>query len=126
MSNSIRKSLPEFENRVNVSEIVNEDNGEVSYLTQSQSFYEVKNSLGATMLNTVESKHALFLLNKEGAVVKKCYMCKSLHGKTPAQIAEQKHSLIFFESYNAETKSWVPCISVGNPATDLNATAVAI
>jgi hypothetical protein len=126
MSNSIRKSLPEFENRVNVSEIVNEDNGEVSYLTQSQSFDEVKIALNATKLNTVESKHALFLLNKEGAVVKKCYMCKSLHGKTPAQIAEKKHSLIFFESYNAETKSWVPCISVGNPATDLNATAVEI
>lgn len=122
----MRNSLSEFENRVNVSEIVNEENGEVSYLTQSQSFDEVKNSLGATKLNTVESKHALFLLNADGAVVKKCYMCKSLHGKTPAQIAEQKHSLIFFESYNADTKSWVPCISVGNPATDLNANAVEI
>lgn len=122
----MRNSLSEFENRVNVSEIVNDSTGEVSYLTQSQSFDEVKNSLGATKLNTVESKHALFLLNREGAVVKKCYMCKSLHGKTPAQIAEQKHSLIFFESYNADTKSWVPCISVGNPATDLNANAVEI
>ena len=88
------------------------DNGSESYLTPSRSFDDETSAKGATKLNTVENdnKHVLFLFNEEGQEVGRYYIGKKLQGKTPSEILELKDNLAFFESYNPETKKWVPCI----------------
>ena len=79
-------------------------------------FADEKNRLGATKLNTVENekKHVLFLFNSEDAEVGRYYLGKKLQGKTPAELAEMKHMLCFFKSYNPKTNEWVPCVGLGN------------
>ena len=106
-----REILSSFENRNNVTKIT-ADNGLVSYLTQSISFGDEAYAKGACKLNTVENekKHVLFLFNSADAEVGRYYLGKKLQGKTPAQLVEEKHCLCFFESFNPETKQWVPCV----------------
>ena len=110
-----RETLNSFENRNNVTKITS-DNGSVSYLTQSVSFGDETNARGACKLNTVENekKHVLFLFNDGDAEVGRYYLGKKLQGSTPAELVEKKHNLCFFESYNPETKSWVPCVGMSN------------
>lgn len=119
-----REKLNSFENRNNVTKITN-DNGAVSYLTQGVSFGDETYSKGACKLNTIENenKHVLFLFNSADAEVSRYYLTKSLQGKTPAQIIEQKHALVFFESFNEETQSWVPCVALSSQ-TDLASSAL--
>ena len=110
-----RETLNSFENRNNVTKITS-DNGSVSYLTQSVSFGDETNALGACKLNTVENekKHVLFLFNAGDAEVGRYYLGKKLQGMSPAELVEKKHNLCFFESFNPETKSWVPCVGMSN------------
>lgn len=120
-----RETLNSFENKNNVTKITS-DNGSVSYLTQSVSFGDETNAKGACKLNTVENekKHVLFLFNAGDAEVGRYYLGKKLQGMSPAELVEKKHNLCFFESYNPETKSWVPCVGLSTQE-DLTKSAVA-
>lgn len=119
-----RETLASFENRNNVTKITS-DNGSVSYLTQSVSFPEEANAKGACKLNTVETekKHVLFFFNAADVEVGRYYLGQKLQGQTPAQLAEKKHVLCFFESYNPNTKQWVPCVGLSSQE-DLSKSAV--
>ena len=110
-----RETLNSFENKNNVTKITS-DNGSVSYLTQSISFGDETYAKGASKLNTVENekKHVLFLFNSADAEVGRYYLGKKLQGMSPAELVEKKHNLCFFESFNPETKSWVPCVGMSN------------
>ena len=110
-----RETLNSFENRNNVTNITS-DNGSISYLTQSVSFGDETYAKGACKLNTVENekKHVLFLYNDSEAEVGRYYLGKKLQGMTPDQLVEKKHVLCFFESFNPDTKSWVPCVGLSN------------
>ena len=120
-----RETLNSVETRNNVTKVTN-DNGSVSYLTQSVSFGDETNAKGACKLNTVENekKHVLFLFNAGDAEVGRYYLGKKLQGQTPAELVEKKHNLCFFESFNPETKQWVPCVGLSQ-AEDLTKSAVA-
>lgn len=119
-----RETLATFENRNNVTKITS-DSGSVSYLTQSVSFPQETNAKGACKLNTVETerKHVLFLFNSADVEVGRYYLGQKLQGKTPAQLVEEKHSLCFFESWNPNTREWVPCVGEGR-ANNLASSAV--
>jgi hypothetical protein len=106
-----REIISTFEGKDNVTKIT-ADNGSVSYLTASVTFTALADSEGAVGLNTFESptKHVLFLFNDRGIETSRHYLGKKLQGKTPAEIAAIKHNLCCFESFNPDTKSWVPCI----------------
>ena len=110
-----RENISSYQGENNVTKITS-DNGSVSYLTQSVSFGDEAYATGACKLNTVENekKHVLFLFNDADAEVGRYYLGKKLQGKTPAQLVEEKHCLCFFESFNPETKQWVPCVGLSN------------
>lgn len=110
-----RENLSNYQGENNVTKITS-DNGSVSYLTASTAFADEKNRIGAAKLNTVENekKHVLFLFNAEDAEVGRYYLGKKLQGKSPAELAEMKHMLCFFKSYNPNTNEWVPCVGLGN------------
>ena len=120
-----RETLNSFENRNNVTKITS-DNGSMSYLTQSVSFGDEAYATGACKLNTVENekKHVLFLFNSADAEVGRYYLGKKLQGQSPAELVEKKHNLCFFESFNPETSSWVPCVGLSSQE-DLSKSAVA-
>lgn len=107
--------LNQFQGRYNVRHIVN-DNGVESWLTQEISFGDETFVKGACKLNTVENetKHVLFLFNSDAEEVGKYYIGKSLQGKTPSELVEIKNDLVFFESWNQESKSWVPCVKLSS------------
>ena len=107
-----RENLATFKNENNVTKVTS-DNGNTSYLTQSVSFAEEANRLGAAGLVPIETekKHVLFLVNKEGAEVSRYYLCKNLQGTSADELIENRHSLIFFKSYDPNAGSWVPCVS---------------
>lgn len=107
--------LNEFQGKHNVRHIINDDGAE-SWLTQEISFGDETFLKGACKLNTVENetKHVLFLFNGDDEEVGRYYLGKKLQGKTPAELVGMKHDLVFFESFNSETKSWVPCIGINN------------
>lgn len=121
-----RETVNNFKGESNVTKITS-DNGSVSYLTQSVSLSEEAYVIGATKLNTVETekKHVLFLFNSADAEVGRYYLGKKLQGKTPAQLAEIKHSLVIFKSFNPQTESWVPCVGLSTQE-DLSRSAVSL
>ena len=111
--NMTREILEQFQGKQNVTKIIC-DNGIVVYLSQRRSFADEASSLGACKLNTVENdnKHVLFLFNKNDEEVGRYYIGKRLQGKTPSEIVGIKHNLEFFDSWNPNTKEWVPCIGM--------------
>ena len=112
-SKSIAKKeiLASFQGKKNVWHIVT-SNGTSSYLTQEWSFDDEACAKGACKLNTIENdkKHVLFLFNDRDAEVGRYYLGKKLQGLTPKQLTEIKNELCFFESWNPETRTWVPCV----------------
>ena len=111
--------LNQFQGRYNVRHIVN-DNGIESWLTQDVSFGDEAFAKGACKLNTVEkeNKHVLFLFNSDNEEVGRYYLGKNLQGKTPSELVEIKKDLVFFESWNPEDKSWVPCVKLSSEGDD--------
>ena len=107
--------LNQFQGRCNVRHIVN-DNGVESWLTQETCFGDEAFVKGACKLNTVENdtKHVLFLFNSDDEEVGRYYIGKSLQGKTPSELVEMKKNLAFIESFNPESKSWVPCVKLSS------------
>ena len=120
-----RENISSYRGENNVTKITN-DNGSVSYLTQSVSFGDEAYATGACKLNTVENekKHVLFLFNSADAEVGRYYLGKKLQGKTPQELVEMKHALCFFKSFNPESQSWVPCVGLSSQE-DLSKSAVA-
>jgi hypothetical protein len=111
--------LNQFQGRSNVRHII-KDNGVESWLTQEISFGDETFVKGACKLNTVENetKHVLFLFNSDDEEVGRYYLCKSLQGKTPSELVELKSDLVFFECFNPESKSWVPCVRLSSKGDD--------
>ena len=107
------ETLNHFQGKDNVRHIVS-DNGSESWLTQEISFADETCAKGACKLNTVENetKHVLFLFNNKNEEVGRYYIGKKLQGKTPDELITLKSNLSFFESWNPESKSWVPCVSL--------------
>lgn len=105
--------LNQFQGRYNVRHIVN-DNGIESWQTQDVSFGDEAFAKGACKLNTVENenKHVLFLFNSDDEEVGRYYLGKNLQGKTPSELVEIKSDLVFFESWNSESKTWIPCVGL--------------
>lgn len=110
-----RENLNNYNGRDNVTKIT-ADNGTVSYLTQSIDFAAHTNSKGAVALNTFENenKHVLFLFDDKDVEVGRYYMGKKLQGKSVDELIEAKSTLCFFESYNPNTSSWVPCVGLSS------------
>ena len=106
-----KELLSTFQGKKNVWHILLSD-GTSSYLTQEWSFDDEACAKGACKLNTVENdkKHVLFLFNDRDAEVGRYYIGEKLRGLTPKQLTEIKHELCVFESWNLETKKWVPCV----------------
>ena len=104
-----------YEGKKNVWHIIS-DNGNESWITQEVSFADETFVKGACKLNTVENetKHVLFLFNSDDEEVGRYYIGKSLQGKTPSELVEMKKELVFFESFNPESKSWVPCVKLSS------------
>ena len=102
-----------FQGRCNVRHHIN-DNGVESWLTQEISFGDETFAKGACKLNTVENetKHVLFLFNSDDAEVGRYYMGKILQGKTPSELVVIKSDLVFFESWNPKSKTWIPCVGL--------------
>lgn len=118
-----RENLDKFEGRDNVTKITADDNT-VSYLTASTDFASYAKSKGAVALNTYENekKHVLFLFDEMDAEVGRYYMGKKLQGKSVDELIEKKSNLCIFESYNPNTKQWVPCVGLSSQPS-LSATA---
>lgn len=110
-----RENLNNYQGENNVTKITNDD-GSVRYFTQNVNFADETYFKGACKLNTFENekKHVLFLFNHEDAEVGRYYLGSNLHGLTPEQIVEKKHSLVFFKSFNPSTEDWVPCVGVSS------------
>ena len=110
-----KEIIENFQGKEKVIHIIS-DNGTESYLTQSRSFSDEANAIGASKLNTVENekKHVLFLFDSDDVEVGRYYLGKALQGKTPSELIELKHRLAFFEAWNPESKSWVPCVGILN------------
>ena len=108
-----------YQGKENVRHIVS-DNGSESWLTQRRSFGDEAYAKDASKLNTVddEKRHVLFLFNDNDAEVGRYYIGKKLQGKTPSELVALKDSLVFFETWNPESKSWIPC--VGLSVNELN------
>lgn len=108
-----RTEIPAFEGKNNVTKIV-ADNGSISYLTQSTSFAAEAARLGACILNKFENatKHVFFLFNDQEVEVGRYYLGQKLQGKSADELVQLRHSLVFFNSWNAEEKTWVPCVGL--------------
>lgn len=109
-----KEIITSFQGRNNVIHIVTDTSS--SYITQGVSFVSEAESLGGIKLNTVETdtKHVMFLFDSNDKEVKRYYLGKKLQGKTPQWLVENRQYLTVFESFNPETKIWVPCVSLSN------------
>ena len=114
-SSTSTEIIEEFQGKNNVRHIVSAS-GNMSWLTPEISFADETNAKGACKLNTVENetRHVLFLFNNKDEEVGRYYIGKKLQGMSPAQLVEIKESLVFFESWNPEKKSWGPCVGVSS------------
>ena len=114
-----KEFLDSFEGKKNVWHIIL-DNGIENWLTQEVSFADETCAKGACKLNTVENetKHVLLLFNSDDVEVGRYYLCKNLQGKTPSELVEMKKDLVFFESFNPESNSWVPCVKLSSKGDD--------
>ena len=110
-----KELIGQFQGKENVIKIIS-DKGSVSYMSTSRSFGDEVYEIGAIKLNTIENnrKHVLFLFNSNNEEVGRYYMVKAIQGKTPSELIEIKHDLVFFESWNPESKSWVPCVGLSS------------
>lgn len=110
-----KEVLNQFQGKENVTHIIC-DNGAESYMTQRRSFSDEAYAKGACKLNTVDDenkhKHVLFLFNNKDEEVGRYYLGRRLQGKSPSDLVEIKDCLEFFDSWNPESKSWVPCVSL--------------
>ena len=105
--------LDTFKGKERVEHIVYE-NGIENWNTLCIKFKKVFNDTGANKIKTIETDklHALFLFDESNVEVGRYYMCKNLQGETPEKIDEIKDDIYCFETWNPQTKTWVPCIKL--------------
>lgn len=110
-----------FRGKDNVRVVINKD-GVKNYLTPSKSFLSIIEEFGEITFRTVEkgNTHVLFLVNPDGIVVGKYYMCKPIQGKTPQELVEIKHLLVCFGCYYENNEDWIPCVSLKKMAIESN------
>ena len=106
-----KELLPYFEGKENVT-CYTSDTGAKIYLTQAKPFREEAVRRGGCKLNTLENdtKHVLFLFDSQDREVGRFYMGKKLQGKSSKEITELLDIIVMFDSYNPNTKQWVPCV----------------
>ncbi len=112
-----KETKTQFENRVNVDHITEIDaagNKREAYLTKPTGFTETKNSLGANKLDTNEDGSRLYFFSGE-ELVGDYRLSNNLKGSSPADLAEKKHLLLFFESWYPAESRWVKQVAVGKP-----------
>ena len=112
-----KTNLPEFEKRVNVDHIV--DGDKQAWLTKPAGFTPTKNACGANYLDVTEDgKRVIFFNGNEE--VDNYRLSNSLQGKTPEELTEMKHCLLFFESWYPAEKRWVKQVAKGTPREKSN------
>lgn len=109
-----RETISNFQGRENVTKVTN-DNGAVSYLTQSETLAQAADATGAEDFaiyeNNENNKHVFFLF--KGRVEKgKFYLGQKLQNKGMDYLSTVLNKLVVFESWNPNTNSWVPCIGL--------------
>lgn len=120
--------LSSFQGEDNVRHII-DDKGIECWLTPEVSFNDVANAVGACKFNTIENerKHVLFLFNSDDKEVGRYYLGKKLQGKTPSELVEMKHCLVFFDTWNPKSNKWVPCVGAQtSPHFDTHNTTITI
>ena len=108
----IRETISNFQGRENVTKLTS-DNGQVSYLTPSQSLAQAAYEADADdyAVYNGEKKHVFFLF--KGKVEKaRYYLGQKLQGKSLDYLDTVLSKLVTFESWNPTTNSWVPCIGI--------------
>ena len=108
-----REILNYYQGKENVIHCAMAD-GREAWLSQEKLFTEEFNNIGASRLNTVENatRHVLFLFNSNNEEVGRYYLGKKLQGMSPERLVGIKDNLVFFESWNPESASWVPCVGL--------------
>lgn len=116
-----------FQGENNVKHVFNV-NGTESWQTQEVSFNDMAFATGACKLNTIdnEKKHVLFLFNDKNDEIGRFYICKSLQGKSPSELADLKQRLVIFKGWNPRSKQWVPCVGLSTSETHPNSSAITI
>ena len=69
-----------------------------------------------TILNIVFL--VIYIISIATNLLGRYYLGKSLQGKTPSELVEVKKDLGFYESFNSESKSWVPCVRLSAKGDD--------
>ena len=110
-ANMKRSELPFFEGRENVT-CFTSDAGIKIYLTKPIPLRDIAIRNGGCKLNTIETdvKHELFIFDNNDKEVGRYYLGKKLQGKSPKELTELLDILVVFDSYNTNTKQWVPCV----------------
>lgn len=110
-ANMKRSELPFFEGRENVT-CVTSDAGIKTYLTKPIPLREIAKRHGGCKLNTIETdvKHVLFIFDNNDKEVGRYYLGKKLHGKSPEEIVKIMDILVVFDTFNPNTREWVPCV----------------
>lgn len=108
-----REVIEYFQGKRNVDHIIN-NNGVELYLTKARSFEIEASNLGACMYAKFENetKHVLFLFNKDDEEVGRFYIGKKLQELTYDEIDNKIDNLVVFESWNPKLEKWIPCIGV--------------
>jgi hypothetical protein len=119
-----RETLVTFENRSQVSHIIDPEKKSEAWLTPTTNFTNLKNKLGADSVDVSEDGKRIFFY--AGAEVVGDYrLANSLQGSTPAELVAEKHCLLFFESWYPAEKRWVLNCAKGTPrAKSANAVSI--
>jgi len=122
-----KETIANFNKKANVDHITEIDeagNKKEAWLTKPTRFTETKNSLGADKLDTNEEGTRLYFFS-EGELVGDYRLSNKLKGNSPADLAEKKHLLLFFESWYPAESRWVKQVAVGEPK-EVSSRAVSI
>lgn len=112
MTKFTKKILDRFQHRSNVSKIINEDTGEVSYITSAIKLTEKMKMLDSDSWAIDQEHHVIALFTEEGVRTDTIYICKSLQGEKENLdfFSKNIRDLEYFESWNENSQDWVPCL----------------
>ena len=109
--NKFTKESVSFQGYNNVTKLTNQETGKVSYLTQASSFRSLGRELECDGLAINQDTHCLAMFRGKERV-NTLYLCKKLHDSSVEDLQENLDDLKVFESWNAEDKHWVPCLTL--------------
>ena len=111
------KESVEFQGYNNVTKLTNTETGQVSYLTQPSSFRSLGRELESDGLAINDTTHCLAMF-KGKERVNTLYLCKKVQDFDVTDLQENLDNLKVFESWNAETGHWVPCLTLMKDALE--------